>query len=182
MFNSHARRRVSWSAVEKMSVQLPGKERVVRTNGTDWRGVAAAAALWMIAYCLVWGLAWLVFMRREWTDAVASINRQSPWTAEVWFMELVFTFPMGVAISAHAASQKSLTLKTAMYPAVALWMMMTVGMAIWSAQEGFPLRVIVLDSTVNLVAMLAGSLACWWSLRRNSTATNAPSTGSPTGA
>lgn len=126
----------------------------------------------MIAYCAVWGFAWLVFMRREWTEAAASIHRHSPWTAEVWFMELVFIFPMGAAISAHAASQKSLTLTTAMHPAVAVWMIMTLGMAIWSGLEGSPLRVIVLDSTVNLVAMLAGSLACWWTLRSASTATS----------
>jgi hypothetical protein len=133
----------------------------------------------MIAYCLVWGLAWLVFMRREWNDAVASINRRSPWTAEVWLMELVFIFLMGAAISAHAASQKALTLKTAMSPAVVVWLLMTMGMAVWSAHEDFTFRVVVLDSAVNLVAMLAGSLACWRSLLRSSTATSPPTTDTP---
>jgi hypothetical protein len=62
-----------------------------------------------------------------------------------------------------------------LYAAAALWLMMTVGMTTWSVQDGLPMRVIAIDSTVNLVAMLAGSLACSWSLRRESEGRVAPS-------
>ncbi|HVS31699.1 MAG TPA: hypothetical protein VMS98_09605 [Thermoanaerobaculia bacterium] len=105
-------------------------------------------------------------MRREWSEAVDSIGRSSPWTAEVWFLWVVFTFPIGIAIAAHAATQASFAVKPALYAAAALWLMMTVGMAVWSVLEKFPIRVIAIDSAVNLAGMLAGSLACGWSLGR----------------
>lgn len=131
----------------------------------DWPRVVASGALWTVVYNLAWGVAWFTFMRSEWMEAVTFIGQSLPWTAEVWFMWVLLTFPIGVAISAHAASRLPAALRTTIYPAVAVWLMMTVGMAIWSAQESFPMRVIVMDSTVNLVGMLAASLACGWSLR-----------------
>lgn len=140
----------------------------------DWPRVVASGALWMVAYNLAWGIAWFSFMRREWFDAVAAIGKSSPWTAEVWFLWVLFTFPIGVAIAAHAATQASAAPTRALYAAGALWLMMTVGMSIWSTLEKFPIRVIAIDSAVNLAGMLAGSLACGWSLRRESQGPTAP--------
>lgn len=142
------------------------KRRGPSTSTLDWPRVVASGALWMVVYNLVWGAAWFLFMRREWAEAVDSIGKKSPWTAEVWFLWVVFTFPIGVAIAAHAATQASVAMKPALYAAAALWLMMTVGMAVWSVLEDFPILVIAIDSTVNLVGMLAGSLACSWSLGR----------------
>jgi len=132
----------------------------------DWRRVVASGALWTVVYNFVWGIAWFSFMRDEWTDAVASIGRSSPWTAEVWFLWVVFTWPIGIAIAAHAATQAPVAVRPVLVAAAALWLMMTVGMAAWSVVEEFPLRVIAIDSAVNLAAMLAASFACGWSLRR----------------
>lgn len=134
-------------------------------NRIDWPRVVASGALWTVVYNFVWGVAWFTFMRREWMEAVVSIGQPLPWTAEVWFVWVVCTLPIGVAFSAHAASHAHTALKTTLYPAVAVWLMMTLGMVVWFVQESFPLRVIAIDSTVNLVGMLAASLACGWSLR-----------------
>lgn len=143
---------------------MENAKRKVAESTLDWPRVVASGALWMVVYNLVWGVAWFVFMRHEWTEAVDSIGKSSPWTAEVWFLWVLFTFPIGIAIAAHAASQASSAARPALYAAAALWLMMTVGMAVWSVQEKFPMRVIAIDSAVNLIGMLAGSFACSWSL------------------
>ena len=154
------------------------KQRSRSASTVDWPRVVASGALWMVVYNLVWGIAWFSFMRHEWNEAVDSIGIPSPWTAEVWFLWVVFTFPIGVAIAAHAATQASFAAKPALYAAAALWLMMTVGMAVWSVAEKLPIRVIAIDSAVNLIGMLAGSLACVWSLGRESQQPVAPSNSS----
>ena len=132
---------------------------------TEWPRVVASGALWAVVYNFIWGVAWFTFMQKEWMEALVSMGRPMIWTAEVWFVWVVCTLPIGVAIAAHAASHANAPLKTNLYPAAALWMMLTLGMAIWSVQESFPILLITIDSTVNLVGMLAASLACGWSLR-----------------
>lgn len=118
-----------------------------------------------MVYNFVWGVAWFAFMRREWLDAVAAIRKPMPWTAEVWFLMVVLSLPIGVAIMAYSAGRSRSAPKAAVYAAVALWLLMTMGMAGWGWQESLSMRVIALDSTVNLVGMVAASLAGGWSQR-----------------
>jgi hypothetical protein len=133
-------------------------------NSITWPRVVASGALWTVVYNLVWGVAWFAFMRREWVDAMSAVKREMPFTAEIWFLWVVLTLPIGVAIMVYAASHARSAPKTASYAAVALWVLMTLGMATWGSQGSLPMRVIALDSTVNLVAMVAASLAGGWSL------------------
>jgi hypothetical protein len=44
-----------------------------------------------------------------------------------------------------------------------VWVLMTMGMARWGWQDSLSMRVIALDSIVNLVGMVAASLAGGWS-------------------
>jgi ABC-type dipeptide/oligopeptide/nickel transport system permease component len=118
----------------------------------------------MVVYNLAWGVAWFAFMSKEWLDAMAAIRRPAPWTAEVWFLWVVLTLPIGVAIVAYAASRARSVSKTAVSVSVAVWVLMTLGMAGWAWQASLSMRVIALDSTVNLVSMVAASLAGGWSL------------------
>ena len=134
------------------------------TPAVNWPRVVASGALWMVVYNLVWGIAWFAFMRREWTEAVDSIGKSLPWTAEIWFLWILLTFPIGVGIAAHAAPHASVSVKPALYAAASLWLLMTLGMTVWLILDGFPVRVSVMDSVVNLAGMLAGSAACSWSL------------------
>jgi hypothetical protein len=119
----------------------------------------------MVVYNLLWGVAWFAFMQREWREAAAAIRRPQPFTAEVWFLTVVLSLPIGVAIMAYTASRARSALKAAVYAAVALWLLMTMGMAGWGWQESLSMRVIALDSAVNLVAMVAASLGGIWSQR-----------------
>lgn len=137
----------------------------VLANSSNWPRVVASGALWAVVYNLVWGVAWFAFMRREWLDAVAAIGQPLPWTAEVWFLWVVLTLPIGVAIMAHAASHVRSAPKSSVYAAVAVWLLMTLGMAGWGVQDSLSIRVIAMDSTVNLVGMVAASVAGVWSLR-----------------
>ena len=136
-------------------------------SSINWPRVVASGALWTVVYNLVWGVAWFAFMRREWLDAVAAIRRELPWTAEVWFLWVALTLPIGVAIMAYTASRAlpAPEWKTAFYAGLSLWGLMTIGMAGWGWQESLPMRVIAMDSTVNLVGMVAASLAGGWSQR-----------------
>jgi len=91
-----------------------------------------------------------------------------PWTAEVWIVWGIFTLPIGGAIVAYAASQPRSALKSSLLVGGATWILLTVGMAISCIQESFSKRVIAMDSGVNLIAMLAASVAGARSLRSGS--------------
>ena len=134
-------------------------------NSINWPRVGASGALWALVYNLIWGVAWFAFMRKAWQDAVTAINKPMPWTAEVWFIWVVLTVPIGVAIMAYAAGHAGSASRAAIYASLPLWGLMTAGMAIHAWQESFSMRVIFLDSTMNLVAMVAASFAGGWSQR-----------------
>jgi hypothetical protein len=70
----------------------------------SWMRVTAVGALWAVVYNLVWGVAWFVFMRREWRDAFAAINRPLLFTSDIWIFWMALTLPIGVAIVAYAAN------------------------------------------------------------------------------
>ena len=129
-------------------------------KSTAWSRNVATGALWAIVYNFVWGVAWFAFMRDAWTDAMSTVGRKNPWTAEVWFIWVLLTFPIGVAVMVYASGHpKAPPKKAAAYAAVALWVPMALAMGVWAWQESLPMRVIVLDSAVNLAAMVAASLA-----------------------
>jgi len=113
-------------------------------SSLNWPHVVASGALWTVVYNLVWGVAWFAFMRREWLDAVAAIRRPLPWTAEVWFLMVVLSLPIGVAIMAYAVgrARSAPAPRTALYAGLALWVLMTMGMAGWGWQESLSMRVI----------------------------------------
>lgn len=119
----------------------------------------------MVVYHFVWAAAWFAFMRREWEEAMAAVGRSSPWTAEVWFLWVVLSLPIGVAIMAYAAGRAHSAQKAAVSGAAAVWLLMTLGMAVHGWQESLSPRVIALDSCVNLVGMMAASFAGGWSQR-----------------
>lgn len=136
-------------------------------SSLNWPRVVASGALWMVVYNLLWGAAWFTFMEREWREAAAAIKRPQLFTAEVWFLMVVLSLPIGVAIMAYAAgrARSASASKTAVYASLPLWLLMTSGMAGWGWQESLSMRVIALDSIVNLVAMVGASLAGGWSQR-----------------
>ncbi len=142
----------------------------------SWMRVIAGGALWAVVYNLVWGVVWFVFMRREWGDALAAINRPLLWTADVWIPWIALTLPIGVAIVAYAANpaRSVAAAKAAVYAGTTLWLLMTLGMATWGWQESLSIRVIALDSIVNLIAMLSASLAGGWSWKDRADATHYP--------
>ena len=135
------------------------------SNATDlprpsWMRVIVGGALWAGFYNLVWGMAWFVFMRREWRDAFAAIKRPLLFTADIWIFWIALTLPIGVAIVAYASNPaRSVSApKATVYAGVTLWVVMTAGMATWSWQNSLSIRIIALDSLANLVAMMVPAL------------------------
>jgi len=126
----------------------------------SWMRVIAGGALWAAVYNLVWGVAWFVFMRGEWRDAFTAINRPLIFTADIWIFWIALTLPIGVAIVAYAANPaRSISApKASVYAGMTLWLVMTVGMATWVWQNSLPIRIIALDSIVNLVAMIVPAM------------------------
>jgi len=129
----------------------------------DWPRVVASGALWSVAYNFVWGVAWFTFMRAEWQTACFAIKRSMPWTGEVWFGWGAVTVLLGVAIMAYAAGQPRSPLKSSVYAGLALWLVLSGGFTLWGRQSSFSIRVLALDAAVNLLGLLAGSLAGGWS-------------------
>ena len=143
---------------------MPSVEGPLRSF--SWLRIAASGALWALVYNLLWGVAWFAFMRKEWLVA-AGARRPLPFTPEVWFLWVVLTLPIGVALMAYSATQVRPAPK-ALSATLSLWLLMTLGMAGWGAQRPLSMRVIALDSVVNLVAMVvaaalaaAGSQFVW---------------------
>jgi len=136
------------------------KINAVDPSRLSWMRVIAGGALWAAVYNLVWGVAWFVFMRREWRDAFAATNRPLLFTGDIWIFWIALTLPIGVAVAAYAAnpSRSVSAPKAAVYAGMTLWLIMTAGMATWSWQNSLSIRIIVLDSIVNLVAMMAPAL------------------------
>ena len=133
----------------------------------NWRRVVASGALWTLVYNLVWGMAWFAFMRQEWEGAVAALGRPLPWTAEVWFLWVVMTVPIGIAIMLHTASRTRSAYRVAVSAASVVWLLLTLPMAAYSLSQSLSIRVIALDSSVNLVGLIAASFAGTWSHGRN---------------
>jgi len=98
-------------------------------------------------------------------DAVAA-SSPLPLTPEVWFLWATLTLLIGAAIMAYAETQVQSTPK-ALYATILLWLLMTIGLAGWGRQRSLSMRVIALDSAVNLVAMVA-ALAVAGSVRVSS--------------
>jgi hypothetical protein len=90
---------------------------------------------------------------------VAAIKRPLLFTADIWIFWIALTLPIGVAIEAHAANPvRSVSAKATVYSGMTLWLVMTAGMATWSWQNSLSIRIIALDSIVNLVPMMVPAL------------------------
>jgi hypothetical protein len=121
--------------------------------------VLVAGLLWAIVYSLVWGVAWFAFMRSAWYDALADGNRQMPWT-EIWSIWAVLNVPLGVATAAYLRQRGRAVPESRALIAVVLvlWAPMTVGMTGWAWSESLSLKLIAIDSAVNLVGLAIASL------------------------
>lgn len=131
----------------------------------NWRRTVASGAVWTLAYNLIWGIGWFAFMRREWQVAVTAIGHPMPWTGAVWFLWGVLTVPIGIALMAYSASRAPRETAAALTAAVAIWLVLALSMAAYSLSQALSIRVIVLDASVNLVAMVTAALAGAWSQR-----------------
>ena len=121
-------------------------------------------ALWFLGYHAVWGAAWFAFMRREWLAATAAVHRTEPWN-EIWLVFIVLDLVIGAVIVSYvAADPRESWIRRALSASALVWLVMTAGMAGWGWMESFGARVIVLDSAVNLAAMLAAGMAGSWAL------------------
>lgn len=120
-------------------------------------GAVVSGLLWAMVYNLLWGAAWFAFMRREWTRAAEVLGESMPWTAEVWLVWIVLTVPLGSAMMAYVAST-NFSPRNVVVPSTAVWLLLTTGMVTWGLTESLSLRVLALDSAVNLVAMTIASI------------------------
>lgn len=122
--------------------------------------VVVGGLLWALVYNCVWAVAWFAFMRREWLDATAALSKSMPWT-EIWAVSVALTLPLGVATVAYVAGRARTgpAPRAALSASLALWVPMTMGMSGWGWYESLSLRMILLDSTVNLLAIGAAVLA-----------------------
>ncbi len=125
-----------------------------------WLRIFAGGAAWAAAYNSVWGIAWFVFMRREWLEATVASGRPMPWTPDFLVVWLPLTLPFGVAITAYmtSGSRQAAALRAALAASLVIWVPGTVGMAVWAWQEALSPRVIAIDSAVNLFALVVASL------------------------
>jgi hypothetical protein len=121
-------------------------------NGVGRTGAVVSGLLWAGVYNLLWGAAWLAFVRREWTRAAEALGESMPWTAEVWLVWIVLTVPLGSAMMAYVAST-DFSPRNVVVPSTAVWLLLTTGMVTWGLAESLSLRVLSLDSVANLVAM-----------------------------
>jgi hypothetical protein len=120
--------------------------------------IILAGFLWAIVYGVVWGIAWVTFMRGEWYGALGT-GRQMPWTA-IWGVWSALCLLLGVATAAYlrGLGRAAGRAKALMAVVLVLWVPMTLGMYGWAWSESFSLGLIAIDSAVNLVALACASL------------------------
>lgn len=152
---------------------------MVPVTGVRRWAVVLSGVLWALLYNVLWAAAWLAFMGREWLVATAAGSESPPWRS-IWLVWVVLALPLGVAVMAYVAGRagSAQVRRATVAASVAVWVVITLGMAVWGWQQSLSIRVIVLDSTVNLVAILVASLAATASQRawaRASAGLSAPS-------
>ena len=132
----------------------------------SWPRVVSSGVVWAVIYNLVWGLAWFTFMRGAWFSATAAISQALPWTV-IWTVWLVLSLPLGLVSMAYVRTRSAVdpVANAALAAAFVLWLPLTVGMAVWGWQASLPAPIIAEDSAVNLVALVAASLAGGWAQR-----------------
>lgn len=126
----------------------------------SWPRVFVSGVVWALVYNLVWGLAWFTLMRREWVAATAG-RQTMPWNT-IWLVWGVVSIVLGIASMAYvrnrAASARA-GVRAVFAASGVLWVPLTLGMVTWAQQASVSFLVAWLDSFVNLLALLAGSLA-----------------------
>lgn len=127
-----------------------------------WLHNVSAGAVWMLVYNCVWGLAWFGLMRSEWERAALASGRRMPWTPDVWIFWILLTLPIGMAIMAFSAGHEQRTPRAALTAGAAVWSLLTIGMVGFGWAEGLSIRVLLLDSVVNLIGIVAASLISAW--------------------
>ena len=122
--------------------------------------MVAGGVLWAVVYNVVWAVGWFAFMRGEWSDATVGLRKSMPWT-EIWAVSVALTLPLGVAIMAYVAGRVRTGPgpRVALAASLAMWVPMTMGMLGWGWYESLSLRVLMLDSTVNPLAIGVAVLA-----------------------
>jgi hypothetical protein len=98
-------------------------------------------------------------MRKAWLKAFAAIGQSSPLTPTVWILWIALTLPMGIAIMAYAASHTRPARNTPVAGGLAVWLLLTLGMVGWGVHDSLPLGTLVMDSGVNLAALVAASVS-----------------------
>ena len=136
----------------------------VRRGKVPWWRVVAGGVLWATVYNLPWGIAWFSFMRAEWLSAFSSIGQPMLWTAVVWYIWIALTLPMGMAAMAYAGSHSEAILRSAIVASMAVCALIVLGSDIWFIQSSFPIRVIALDSAVNIIGIGLSAVASGWFL------------------
>ena len=119
----------------------------------------------MVVYNLIWGIAWFAFMRDEWLDAMTAIGQPMPWTAEIWFVWVTLTMPLGTAVMAYTASHRHQELVHCLRASAMVWAVFAVGMTVWCIQASLSIRIIALDAGINLFGMISAAIIGGWSIR-----------------
>ena len=127
-------------------------------RGGVWLRRSLLGLLWAAFYNGIWAAAWFGFMRAEWTDTAAAMAEPMPWTPDFWMVWVPLTIPFGVAIAAYLddEARRPRAVRSSVSAGIVLWVPGTIGMAIWAALS---IRIIVIDSVVNLAAVLLACLA-----------------------
>ncbi|NNF15022.1 MAG: hypothetical protein HKN72_17485 [Gemmatimonadetes bacterium] len=122
-----------------------------------WVRLVATGMAWAVVYNGLWLLAWITFMRREWTEAAGASGESMPWTLEFWAVWIPVTVAFGFAVGGHLLSRPADddTRRAAWAASLVIWVPGTIGMAF---VPGLTPRIMVLDGVVNLVAVLVASL------------------------
>lgn len=111
---------------------------------------------WAAVYNALWAVAWLGFMRREWSGAASASGHPMPFRGGFWALWVPITLLFGIAVTGYLTGKPGATRarRAAAAASLVIWVPSTVGMAVG---VGFSVRIIVLDSAVNLLALLVAS-------------------------
>lgn len=132
----------------------------------NWGRVVLGGVLWFVVFNVLWFAAWLLFLRRDWMSALASLGRTFPetlGTVALWFLITLGGGIFAIWLYAAIRPRYGPGPKTAVYAGVALWLVGVLLPMVWLGRIlQLPAGLVAGSTVAELVAAVVATVFGAW--------------------